>query len=70
MMIQVITKYVSAFCSIIDGTSSNIETNKLCGGAKIGDIFHQDFPDKLKLIDPLFELTREKIITSIRNASV
>ena len=70
MLIQIITKFVSFFNSTIDGTSNNIEIDELCGGAKIGHIFHEDFLSALDSIDPLDGLTKAKIQTSIRNASV
>lgn len=31
-LLQIITKFASAYCSTIEGTARNIETTELCGG--------------------------------------
>ncbi|KAJ8964631.1 hypothetical protein NQ314_004740 [Rhamnusium bicolor] len=40
-LLQIITKFASAYCSTIEGTARNIETTELCGGARICYIFHE-----------------------------
>ncbi|KAL0267916.1 UNVERIFIED_CONTAM: hypothetical protein PYX00_010053 [Menopon gallinae] len=52
-----------------DGTARNIETNELCGGARICYIFHETFGRTLHQINPLAGLTKRDILTAIRNAT-
>ncbi|XP_063530563.1 dynamin-1-like protein isoform X2 [Cydia strobilella] len=68
-LLQIITKFASAYCSTIEGTARNIETTELCGGARICYIFHETFGRVLDSIHPLVGLTRMDILTAIRNAT-
>ncbi|XP_022829734.1 dynamin-1-like protein isoform X6 [Spodoptera litura] len=68
-LLQIITKFASAYCSTIEGTARNIETTELCGGARICYIFHETFGRTLDSIHPLVGLTRMDILTAIRNAT-
>nr|ATL63303.1 dynamin-1-like 2 protein [Nilaparvata lugens] len=69
MLLQIITKFASAYCSTIEGTARNIETTELCGGARICYIFHETFGRTLGSIHPLAGLTKMDILTAIRNAT-
>ncbi|CAB3362921.1 Hypothetical predicted protein [Cloeon dipterum] len=68
-LLQIITKFAAAYCSTIDGTSRNIETTELCGGARICYIFHETFGRTLDSIHPLTGLTKMDILTAIHNAT-
>ncbi|XP_022646514.1 dynamin-1-like protein isoform X2 [Varroa destructor] len=68
-LLQIITKFASAYCATIEGTARNIETTELCGGARICYIFHETFGRTLDSIDPLAGLTTLDILTAIRNAT-
>ncbi|XP_023018189.1 dynamin related protein 1 isoform X2 [Leptinotarsa decemlineata] len=68
-LLQIITKFASAYCSTIEGTSRNIETTELCGGARICYIFHETFGRTLDSIHPLSGLHKIDILTAIRNAN-
>lgn len=68
-LLQIITKFASAYCSTIEGTARNIETTELCGGARICYIFHETFGRTLDGIHPLAGLTKMDILTAIRNAT-
>ncbi|CAG9563500.1 unnamed protein product [Danaus chrysippus] len=68
-LLQIITKFSSAYCSTIEGTARNIETTELCGGARICYIFHETFGRTLDSIHPLVGLSRMDILTAIRNAT-
>lgn len=68
-LLQIITKFASAYCSTIEGTARNIETTELCGGARICYIFHETFGRTLDFIHPLTGLTKMDILTAIRNAN-
>lgn len=69
LLLQIITKFASAYCSTIEGTSKNIETTELCGGARICYIFHETFGLTLQGVDPLGGLSTRDILTAIRNAT-
>ena len=69
MLLQIITKFASSYCSTIEGTARNIETTELCGGARICYIFHESFGKTLDSIHPLAGLTKMDILTAIRNAT-
>ncbi|KAG0716154.1 Dynamin-1-like protein [Chionoecetes opilio] len=68
-LLQIITKFNAAYCQTIEGTSRNIETTELCGGARICYIFHETFGRTLDCIHPLAGLTQMDILTAIRNAT-
>ncbi|XP_060557155.1 dynamin-1-like protein isoform X2 [Ruditapes philippinarum] len=69
LLLQIITRFASAYCSTIEGTSRNIETTELCGGARICYIFHETFGRTLETIDALQNLNTMDILTAIRNAT-
>ncbi|XP_076468688.1 dynamin-1-like protein [Babylonia areolata] len=69
LLLQIITKFASAYCSTIEGTAKNIETTELCGGARICYIFHETFGRTLEGVDPLGGLSTRDILTAIRNAT-
>ena len=52
-LLQIITKFASSYVATVDGTSNNIETSELCGGARICYIFHETFGRTLDSIHPL-----------------
>uniref|UniRef100_A0A8D8QQD7 dynamin GTPase n=1 Tax=Cacopsylla melanoneura TaxID=428564 RepID=A0A8D8QQD7_9HEMI len=68
-LLQIITKFASAYCNTVEGTARNIETTELCGGARICYIFHEIFGKVLDGINPLDGLTKMDILTAIRNAT-
>ncbi|CAO1365996.1 unnamed protein product [Diamesa tonsa] len=68
-LLQIITKFASAYCATIEGTSKNIETTELCGGARMCYIFHETFGRVLDSIHPLTGLSKMDILTAIRNAT-
>ncbi|XP_017876106.1 dynamin-1-like protein isoform X2 [Ceratina calcarata] len=68
-LLQIITKFASSYCSTIEGTARNIETNALYGGARICYIFHETFGKSLDSVKPLEGLTKMDILTAIRNAT-
>uniref|UniRef100_A0A1I7WYU8 Dynamin_M domain-containing protein n=1 Tax=Heterorhabditis bacteriophora TaxID=37862 RepID=A0A1I7WYU8_HETBA len=81
-LLQIITRFATAYTSTIDGTSRNIETTEFmhtfnylyfhfrCGGARICYIFHETFGRSLESVNPLENLTQMDILTAIRNATV
>ncbi|XP_005106583.1 dynamin-1-like protein isoform X1 [Aplysia californica] len=69
LLLQIITRFASAYCNTIEGTARNIETSELCGGARICYIFHETFGRTLESVDPLGGLNTRDILTAIRNAT-
>jgi len=68
-LLQLITKFASTYCETIEGTSRNITTTELCGGARICYIFHDIFGKTLQNFDALSGLSKKDILTAIRNAT-
>lgn len=69
LILQLMTRFASSFISSIDGTSSEISTKELCGGARIYYIFNSVFGHSLETIDPTHNLTVLDIRTAIRNST-
>jgi dynamin 1-like protein len=69
LILQLMTRFASSFISSIDGTSSEISTKELCGGARIYYIFNSVFGNSLDTIDPTQNLSVSDIRTAIRNST-
>ena len=67
-LLQILTKFASNYCHRIEGTSRDIETHQLSGGARICFIFHKIFAETLNSITPLEGLKRSDIIHAMSNA--
>ncbi|KIW22199.1 uncharacterized protein PV07_12110 [Cladophialophora immunda] len=69
LILQLMTRFATSFISSIDGTSSEISTKELCGGARIYYIFNSVFGNSLETIDPTHNLSVLDIRTAIRNST-
>ena len=69
LILQLMTRFASSFIASIDGTSSEISTQELCGGARIYYIFNSVFGSSLDTIDPTINLSVLDIRTAIRNST-
>ena len=69
LILQLMTRFASSFISSIDGTSFEISTKELCGGARIYYIFNSVFGNSLETIDPTTNLSVLDIRTAIRNST-
>ncbi|CAN6616886.1 dynamin-related protein Dnm1p [Trichomonascus vanleenenianus] len=69
LILQLMTRFASSFTSSIDGTSSEISTKELCGGARIYFIYNDVFGQSLSKIDPTANLSTTDIRTAIRNST-
>lgn len=69
LVLQLMTRFATSFISSIDGTSSEISTKELCGGARIYYIFNSVFGHSLETIDPTHNLSVLDIRTAIRNST-
>ncbi|XP_046840878.1 dynamin-1-like protein [Xenia sp. Carnegie-2017] len=68
-LLQLVTKFASTYCAIIEGTAKDIEISEICGGARISYIFHDTFGKKLQNMDALGDLSTTDILTAIQNAT-
>ena len=69
LILQLMTRFATSFISSIDGTSTEISTKELCGGARIYYIFNSVFGNSLETIDPTMNLSVLDIRTAIRNST-
>ncbi|KAF2723100.1 dynamin [Polychaeton citri CBS 116435] len=69
LILQLMTRFATSFISSIDGTSSEISTKELCGGARIYYIFNSVFGSSLESIEPTHNLSVSDIRTAIRNST-
>ncbi|KAL8948479.1 MAG: hypothetical protein Q9222_005338 [Ikaeria aurantiellina] len=69
LILQLMTRFASSFISSIDGTSMEISTKDLGGGARIYYIFNSVFGNSLETIDPIQNLSTSDIRTAIRNST-
>ncbi|KAJ3519563.1 hypothetical protein NM208_g14079 [Fusarium decemcellulare] len=69
IILQQMTRFANSFISSIDGTSTEISTKELCGGARIYYIFNSVFGSSLESIDPTSNLSALDIRTAIRNST-
>ncbi|BFZ53713.1 Dynamin-related GTPase protein [Savitreella phatthalungensis] len=68
-ILQLMTRFATAFVASIDGTGPVVSTKQLSGGARIYHIFDQVFGRSLSLLDPINELSVSDIRTAIRNST-
>ncbi|KAG0309080.1 Dynamin- GTPase protein [Dissophora globulifera] len=69
LILQLLTKFASDFVAAIDGTSAEISTKELCGGARIYYIFNNVFGAALDSVNPCENLSVQDIRTAIRNST-
>ncbi len=69
LILQLMTRFATSFISSIDGTSTEISTKELCGGARVYYIFNSVFGSALESIDPTSNLSALDIRTAIRNST-
>ncbi|RYO96464.1 hypothetical protein DL764_007459 [Monosporascus ibericus] len=69
MILQLMTRFAASFISSVDGTSTEISTKELSGGARIYYIFNSVFGSALESIDPTSNLSALDIRTAIRNST-
>ncbi len=69
LILQLMTRFAAGFISAIDGTSAEISTKELCGGARIYYVFNSVFCSSLDSIQPTSNLSDSDIRTAIRNST-
>jgi len=69
LILKLMTKFATNFVNSIDGTSSDISTKELCGGARIYHIYNDVLGQSLGSINPTSNLSTNEIRTAIRNST-
>ncbi|XP_019445590.1 PREDICTED: dynamin-related protein 3A-like isoform X2 [Lupinus angustifolius] len=69
LLLNILSKYCDAFCSILEGKNQGMSTSELSGGARIHYIFQSIFVRRLEEVDPCEDLTDDDIRTAIQNAT-
>lgn len=69
LLLNILSKYSEAFCSMIEGRNEDMSTSELSGGARIHYIFQSIFVKCLEEVDPCEDLTDDDIRTAIQNAT-
>ncbi|KAI8146532.1 Dynamin central region-domain-containing protein [Fennellomyces sp. T-0311] len=69
LILKMLTKFSNDFVAAIDGTSAEMSTKELCGGARIYFIFNNVFGSALDAIPPCANLSNNDIRTAIRNST-
>ncbi|KAG7030906.1 Dynamin-related protein 3A [Cucurbita argyrosperma subsp. argyrosperma] len=69
LLLNILSKYCEAFCSMVEGKNEEMSTHELSGGARIHYIFQSIFVKSLEEVDPCEDLTDDDIRTAIQNAT-
>ncbi|KAI8343291.1 Dynamin central region-domain-containing protein [Chlamydoabsidia padenii] len=69
LILKLLSLFANEFVASVDGTSSEISTKELSGGARIYYIFNNIFGHALDTIEPCANLTNDDIRTAIRNST-
>ncbi|GAA5808089.1 hypothetical protein MFLAVUS_001471 [Mucor flavus] len=69
LILRMLTKFSNDFVAAIDGTSAEMSTKELCGGARIYYIFNNVFGHALDAIPACSNLSNNDIRTAIRNST-
>jgi replication fork clamp-binding protein CrfC len=69
LILNVITEFCNEFRTVIDGSSSELSSNELAGGARISFVFHEIYANGIKAIDPFDQIKDVDIRTILYNSS-
>lgn len=69
LILKLMTMFATNFVNSIEGTSSEISTKELCGGARIYHIYNDVLGQSLGSISPTSNLSTNEIRTAIRNST-
>lgn len=69
LVLRLMTQFARDFVASIDGTSLEISTKELSGGARIYYIFNDVFGHALDSLDPTYNLSAADVRTAIRNST-
>ncbi|XP_062097208.1 dynamin-related protein 3A-like [Humulus lupulus] len=69
VLLNILSKYCEDFYAMVDGSSQEISTKELSGGARIHYIFQSIFVKSLEEVDPCEGLNDDDIRIAIQNAA-
>lgn len=69
VVLNVITDFSNEYRSILDGTSQDLSTNELSGGARISFVFHELYSSGVQAVDPFDQVKDGDIRTILYNSS-
>ncbi|KXS20991.1 hypothetical protein M427DRAFT_119507 [Gonapodya prolifera JEL478] len=69
LVLSVITEFCNEFRTVIDGTSQDLSSNELSGGARISYVFHEIFRDAIKNMEIFDQVKDVDIRTIMYNSS-
>ncbi|KAI9209699.1 Dynamin central region-domain-containing protein [Polychytrium aggregatum] len=69
IILNVITEFCNEYRTIIDGTSNEISSDELSGGARISFVFHEIYGNAVRSMDPFDQIKDVDIRTILYNSS-
>ena len=69
LILNIITEFTSEYRTIIEGTSNDITSDELSGGARISFVFHEIFASAIRSMDPFDQIKDVDIRTILYNSS-
>ncbi|KAI9348288.1 Dynamin central region-domain-containing protein [Zopfochytrium polystomum] len=69
LILNIITEFTSEYRTMIDGTSSEISSEELSGGARLSFVFHEIFASAIRTMDPFDQIKDVDIRTILYNSS-
>jgi len=69
IVLNIITEFCNEYRTIIDGTSNDISSEELSGGARISFVFHEIYGSAVRSMDPFDQIKDVDIRTILYNSS-
>ncbi len=69
-MLNVITEFTNEYSTVIAGTSNDISSEELGGGARISFVFHEIYASAIRSMDPFDQVKDVDIRTILYNSAV
>ncbi|KAJ3220887.1 vacuolar protein sorting-associated protein 1 [Chytriomyces hyalinus] len=69
VVLNVITEFTNEYRSVLDGTSNDVSSDELSGGARISFVFHEIFVGAIRAMDPFDQIKDVEIRTILYNSS-
>ncbi|KAJ3021616.1 vacuolar protein sorting-associated protein 1 [Thoreauomyces humboldtii] len=69
IILNVITEFTNEYRTVIDGTSNEITSDELSGGARISFVFHEIYGSAIRTMDPFDQIKDVDIRTILYNSS-
>lgn len=70
IILNVITEFTNEYRTVIAGTSDEISSDELSGGARISFVFHEIYGSAVRSMDPFDQIKDVDIRTILYNSSV